>query len=199
MKTRIAVVAVWLAGITAVPVLRAQEERMPRKHPVELTFSAGYFQPTGPAGEAGGFTLNRRGSWDATVHFGAYAKGGTWGAEVSAGYAPERVSQSGLGSHRTHLTYGTLRALVGRSPRKPGISIMAGAGVSVLHRQYSVTDFDVGTTHAGGALSLFVRIPLDDQVGLRLDAEDLLYRADFGGGKKLRNDLVLTAGLGISW
>ena len=199
MKTMVAVLTVWLAGVAAVPALRAQQDRMPRKHPVELTFSAGYFQPTGPSGTAGGFTLNRRPAWDATVHFGAYAKGGMWGAEVSAGYTPERVSQSGLGSHRTHLTYGTVRALVGRSPRRPGISIMAGAGLSVMHRQYSVTDFDVATTNAGGALSLFVRIPIDDQVGLRLDAEDLISRADFGGGKKLRNDLVLTAGLGISW
>jgi hypothetical protein len=62
-----------------------------------------------------------------------------------------------------------------------------------------VLDYDAATNHFGGALSLFVRIPSDDQVGLRLDAEDLISRADFGSGNKLRNDLVLTAGLGISW
>lgn len=186
-------------GLLVVAPLAAQEQKKPRIHAVELTFSAGYFQPTGPSGQLGTVELTRKPSWNAGAHFGAYAKGGKWGAEVSAGYAPERVSQGGQGSRRTHLTYATLRGLYGKSPRKPGISIMAGAGVSVLHRGYSVLDYDVATNHFGGALSLFVRIPIDDQVGLRLDAEDLISRADFGSGNKLRNDLVLTAGLGISW
>ena len=47
--------------------------------------------------------------------------------------------------------------------------------------------------------SFLIRIPIDDQVGLRLDAQDLISSADFGTGKKVRNDLLLTAGLGISW
>ena len=185
-------------AVLAAP-LAAQVEKLPRIHAVELTFSAGYFRPTGPAGQLGSVSLIRKATWEAGAHFGAYAKGGTWGAEVSAGYAPERVSQGGQGSRRTHLTYGTLKALYGRSPRKPGISIMGGLGVSLHHRQSSVTDSDVGTSNFGGVGSLFIRIPIDDQVGLRLDAEDLVYRADFGAGSKLRNDLVLTAGLGISW
>ena len=179
--------------------LAAQEPRMTRKHEVELTFSAGFFQPTGPSGQAGTVSLNRRGSWSGNVFFGAYSKGGRYGAEVSAGYTPERVSQSGLGSHRTHLTYGTARFLFGRNPRKPGVSMMAGAGLSFMHRQYSVTDFDVGSDTFGGALSFMLRIPIDDQVGLRLDAQDLIHRTDFGTGKKLRNDVMLTAGMGISW
>jgi hypothetical protein len=185
-------------AVLAAP-LAAQIQRLPRKHPVELTFAGGYFQPTGAGGQAGSIALERRPAWAAAVLFGAYAKGGRWGAELSAGYTPERVSQGGQGSRRTHLTYGTLRGLVGRSPRKPGVSVMVGAGVSIIHRQYSVTDFDVATTHYGGAASLLIRIPIDDQVGLRLDAQDLISSADFGTGKKLRNDLLLTAGLGISW
>jgi hypothetical protein len=44
-----------------------------------------------------------------------------------------------------------------------------------------------------------IRIPIDGQVGLRLDGDDLIYSADYGTGKKIRNDFVLTAGLGISW
>ena len=44
-----------------------------------------------------------------------------------------------------------------------------------------------------------IRIPLDGQVGLRLDGDDLIYSADYGTGSKMRNDFVLTAGLGISW
>jgi hypothetical protein len=186
-------------GLLVAAPLGAQVQRLPRKHEVELTFSAGYFRPTGPAGQLGSVSLIRKGTWEAGVHFGAYAKNGRWGAEVSAGYAPERVSQGGQGSRRTHLTYGTLRALFGRSPRKPGISVMAGAGLSVHHRQNSILNSDVGTSNVGGAASLLVRIPIDDQVGLRLDAQDLIYRADFGSGSKLRNDLVLSAGLGISW
>ncbi|HTL06560.1 MAG TPA: hypothetical protein VL241_12490 [Gemmatimonadales bacterium] len=189
-----------LGGLAASAApLAAQLQRLPRKHPVELTFAGGMFQPTGPGGQAGSVTLSRRPAWAAAVLFGAYAKSGRWGAEVSAGYTPERVSQGGQGSHRTHLTYATLRGLLGKSPRKPGVSVMVGAGLSVIHRQYGVTDFDVATTNYGGSASLLIRIPIDDQVGLRLDAQDLITRADFGTGKKLRNDLALTAGLGISW
>jgi hypothetical protein len=195
---RLLAIGYWLL-VGSVPALDAQVQRLPRKHEVELTFSAGYFKPTGPSGQLGSIALIRKGSWEAGVHFGAYAKNGKLGAEVSAGYAPERVSQGGQGSRRTHLTYGTLRALYGKSPRKPGISIMGGLGVSLHHRQNSVTNSDIGTTNFGGAGSLLVRIPIDDQVGLRLDAQDLVYRADFGAGSKLRNDLVLSVGLGISW
>jgi len=187
-----------VAALVAAPELLAQQ-RLARVHAVELTFAAGYFQPTGPNGQLGSATLTRKPSWEAGVHFGAYAKSGVWGAELSAGYAPERVSVGGTGSRRTHLTFGTLRALFGRSPRKPGISIMAGAGFSIHHRQNDVTNADSSRSHVGGAGSLLIRIPIDDQVGLRLDAQDLIYRADFGGGSKLRNDFVLSAGLGISW
>ncbi len=198
MRFRLSAAGCWFLAVSVSPLV-AQVQRMPRKHPVELTFAGGYFQPTGAGGQVGSIVLKRRPAWAAGVQFGAYAKGGLWGAEVSGGYTPERVSQGGQGSRRTHLTYGTLRALVGRSPRKPGISMMVGAGVSVIHRQYSVTDFDVATTHYGGAASLLIRIPIDDQVGLRLDAQDLISSADFGTGKKVRHDLALTAGLGISW
>jgi len=186
------------AGVLAAP-LAAQQQRMGRIHAVELTFAAGYFQPTGPDGQLGAAALSRKGSWEGGVHFGAYAKSGSWGAEVSAGYAPERVSLGGLGSRRTHLTFGTLRALFGKSTRKPGIAIMGGAGLSIHHRQNDVTNADSSKTHLGGAGSLLIRIPIDDQVGLRLDAQDLVYKADWGGGSKLRNDLVLSLGLGISW
>ena len=187
------------AALAAAPGLLAQQERLPRVHAVELTFAAGYFKPTGPQGQLGSLTLVRKPAWEAGVHFGAYARSGRWGAEVSAGYAPERVSLNGNGSRRTHLTFGTIRALLGRSPRKSGISIMAGAGLSIHHRQNDVTNSDSSRSHVGGAGSLMVRIPIDDQVGLRLDAQDIFYRADFGGGSKLQNDFVLSAGLGISW
>ncbi len=185
------------AAALATPL--AGQPHVARIHAVELTFAAGYFQPTGPGGQLGAVPLTRKGSWEGGVHFGAYARSGSWGAEVSAGYAPERVSLGGIGSRRTHLTFGTLRALFGRSPRKPGISIMAGAGLSLHHRQSDITNADSSSSHFGGAGSLLIRIPLDDQVGLRLDAQNLVYKADWGGGGKLRNDLVLSVGLGISW
>ena len=54
-------------------------------------------------------------------------------------------------------------------------------------------------TNLGGVASLMLRFPIDGQVGLRLDAQDIIYSADYGLGSKLRNDLFLTAGLGISW
>jgi hypothetical protein len=190
-------------GLLAVPAALAAQQsfHMPRTHAVELTFSGGYFQPSGARGQLGSVLLNRKGSWEAGAHFAAYARNGRLGAEVSAGYSPERVrlGGDGFGSRRTHLSFGTAKLLAGRSPRKPGVSLMAGAGIAVLHRQKSIPDNEVGSTDLGGVASVFVRIPIDDQVGLRLDGEDLISRVDWGSGGKLRNDFVLTAGLGISW
>jgi hypothetical protein len=189
--------------LLAVPLAAQQPSKLQRTHAVELTFSGGYFHPSGSAGQSGSVVLTRKGAWEGETHFGAYAKSGFWGAEVSAGYTPERVRLSSTagaqGSRRTHLTFGTAKLLFGRSPRKAGISIMAGAGLGVLHRQMSVLDSGVGSTDPAGVASLMIRVPFDDQVGLRLDAEDLISKLDFGTGKKLRHDFMLTAGLGISW
>jgi hypothetical protein len=200
MRSWLLATGYWLLVVAP---LAAQQQKLPRTHAVELTFSGGYFRPTGASGQSGGLVLTRKGAWEAGAHFGAYAKSGFWGAEVSAGYTPERVRLSGMGgaqgSRRTHLTFGTAKLLLGRSPRKSGISIMAGAGIGVLHRQMSLLDSSLGSTDAAGVASLMIRVPFDDQVGLRLDAEDLISKSDFGTGKKLRNDFVLTAGLGISW
>jgi hypothetical protein len=190
-----------LAALTgAAPPLAAQQQfKRPRVHALELTFAAGYFHPIATGGAVGGLPLTRKGSWAAAVKFAGYAPNGWLGAELSSGYAPERVSQGGMGSRRTNLLYGTLRVVAGRTPRKGGVSWLAGAGIGVLRRANSVTDFDRTTSHFGGSASLAFRIPIDEEVGIRLDLEDLIYRADFGSGSKLRNDLVLTAGLGISW
>lgn len=187
-----------LGALLAAPVVA--QSPSPRIHAVELTFSGGYFQPTGTAGQAGTVSLTRRPAWEAGAHFGMYAKNGRFGAEVSAGFAPERVLQNaGQGSRRTNLKFGTARVLVGKSIRKPGIAAMLGGGVSVIHRPKSVTDAGTSTTNLGGAASLMVRFPVDEQTGIRLDAQDLIYNADFGLGKKIRNDFVLTLGLGITW
>jgi hypothetical protein len=202
MRSRLLAIGYWLLA-AAVPLAGQQPARLQRTHAVELTFAGGYSLPTGAAGDAGGLTLTRKGQWEAGVHFGAYARSGHWGAELSAGYTPERVRQTtgagAAGSRRTHLTFGTAKLLFGKSPRQAGVSFMAGAGLGVMHRQMSVLDSDVGSTNAAGVASAMIRIPIDDQVGLRLDAEDLITKLDFGTGKKLRNDFMLTAGLGISW
>jgi len=191
-----------LLGVLALggaPLAAQEQFKRPRIHALELTFAAGYFQPTATGGELSGLPLTRKSTWAAAVKFAGYAPNGWLGAEVSGGYAPERVSQGGMGSRRTNLLFGTARALVGRTPRRGGVSVLAGLGLSLLRRANSVLDFDRTTSHFGGSASLGVRIPIDDEVALRLDVEDLIYRADFGSGSKLRNDFVLTAGLGISW
>lgn len=202
------------ASIASVPALLAMAavasplaaQRMaeqPRIHAVELTFHGGYFQPTGTGGASGSVTLTRRPAWVGGARFNAYAPGGRWGVEVAASYSPERVLQSGssgnLGSRRTNAVIGTAKAMIGRSPRKPGISYMLGGGLGAFHRKKSVLNSSAKSTDITGVLSLMLRIPIDGQVGLRLDADDLIYSADYGTGSKMRNDFVLTAGLGISW
>jgi hypothetical protein len=97
------------------------------------------------------------------------------------------------------MMFGTAKAMFGRSPRLPGVSYMVGGGVGLMHRKKSVLNSAESATNLGGVASLMLRFPIDGQVGLRLDAQDIIYNADYGLGSKLRNDLFLTAGLGISW
>jgi hypothetical protein len=198
-----AVVPMLLVAGVAAPVAAQRTIEQPRIHAVELTFHGGYFQPTGTGGASGSTILTRRPAWVGGVRFNAYAPGGFWGVEVAGSYSPERVLQSStggnLGSRRTNALIGTAKAMVGRSPRKSGISYMVGGGVGAFHRKKSVLNSSAKSTDITGVLSLMLRFPIDGQVGLRLDADDLIYSADYGTGSKMRNDFVLTAGLGISW
>ena len=176
----------------------------PRIHAVEWTFSAGYFQPTATSGQIGTLSLTRRPAWVGSSHVNYYLPGGRFGVEASAGYAPERVRQSGsgggsAGSRRTNMLFGTAKVVMGRSPRLPGISYMVGGGLGIMHRQKSVLNSAESQTNVGGVASFMLRIPLDGQVGLRFDVQDIIYKADYGLGDKVRNDLFITAGLGVSW
>lgn len=177
--------------------LKAQDQ--PRTHALELTMSAGYFQPTATSGQIGALALTRRPAWAATTLLSFNAPSGFLTVEGSAGYAAERISQGGFGSRGTHLMFGAARLMVGRNPRKSGVSYMIGGGLSVIRRKKSVLDSNVGKTDLGGSASAMLRFPIDGQVGLRLDAQDLIYSADYGKGKKMRNDLVLSGGLSIAW
>ncbi len=194
--------ALLAAAVPAGPVAAQRMVEQPRIHAVELTFHGGYFHP-GTGGANGSINLTRRPAWVGGARFNAYAPGGVWGVEIAGSYSPERVLQSSgtgnLGSRRTNALIGTAKFMVGRSPRKSGISYMLGGGVGALHRKKSVLDSGAQSTDVTGVLSLMLRIPIDGQVGLRLDADDLIYSANYGTGKKMRNDFVLTAGLGISW
>jgi opacity protein-like surface antigen len=200
---RLAALPAVLAVATASALAAQQMVEQPRIHALELTFHGGYFQPTGTSGAIGGVNLTRRPAWVGGVRFDAYAPGGRWGVEVAGSYSPERVLQSSgsgnLGSRRTNALIGTAKFLLGRSPRKSGISYMISGGLGALHRKKSVLDSNVKSTDITGVAGLMIRIPIDGQVGLRLDGDDLIYSADYGTGKKMRNDFVLTAGLGISW
>ncbi len=188
-----------LCGLVVTAPLAAQMPA-PRVHAVELTFTGGFFKPTGTAGQAGTLALTRRPSWEAGVHFAGYSKNGRFGAEVSTGFAPERVRQgTGQGSRRTNMKFGTARVLVGKSIRRPGVAYMVGGGLSLIHRPKGVVSSDESTTNVGGAASLVIRVPVDEQTGIRLDVQDLIYNADFGLGKKIRNDFVVGLGLGITW
>ena len=182
---------------------RLVAQQATRIHAIELTMSAGYFQPTGTAGQVGTLALTRRPSWAATTLLSYNAPGGFLTGEVSTGYAAERILQSGtgggFGSRGTNLMFGAARVMIGRSPRRSGISYMIGGGLSVIRRKKSVLDSSVGTTDMGGTISGMVRFPIDGQVGLRLDAQNLVYSADYGQGKKMRNDIVMTGGLSIAW
>lgn len=201
-RTLLAPCALALVALAS-PLAAQRSKEQPRIHAVEWTFSGGYFQPTGTSGQVGTLGITRRPAWVGSSHVNVYAPGGVWGLEASAGYSPERIRQNGssgaVGSRGTNLMFGTAKVVFGRSPRKSGVSYMLGGGLGVMHRKKSVVDPTVSSTDVTGVASLMIRIPLDGQVGLRLDGQDLIYNADYGLGKKIRNDFVLTAGLGVSW
>ncbi len=193
-----------LLAFALVAAAPAGAQQSARRHAVELTFAGGYFQPTGTLGfdAATNTALKRRPAWEAGGHLSLYPSNGWVGLDLSGGFSPERVLQYGAGftvPRHTYLGYGAAQVLVGRSPRRSGISYMVGGGLGVMHRQKSVINPAVSTTDVGGVTSLMLRLPIDGQVALRLDAEDLIYSADFGLGKKVRNDFILTAGLSIAW
>lgn len=178
-----------------------QEPRV-RTHAVELTLAAGAFVPTATSGLAGGTTLTRRGAWLGSTHLTLNAPSGWLAGEVEVGLTPERIRQSAgvlAGSRHTNIWYGTAKVLVGRNPRHSGITYMVGGGLSYLYRRKSVLDPNVSKGVFGGAAVAHVRIPIDGQVGARFEAEDLIYSADYGLGKKIRNDFAITLGLSIAY
>ncbi|HSB55125.1 MAG TPA: hypothetical protein VLD58_12245 [Gemmatimonadales bacterium] len=184
--------------------LQAQDAA-PRTHAVELTLAAGFFQPTGTSGTTGGSTpilLTRRPAPAGSLHLSFNPPSGVFAVDFSGGYAPEGLRQQAAGAagkSHTNLSFASAKLMIGRSPRKPGVSYLIGAGFGIEHRKKSVLDPAVSATNAGPAVSAMIRIPIDGQVGLRLDAEDLIYQADWGYGKKTRNDFILSAGLSIAW
>jgi len=180
-------------------ITTASAQGLRRTHAIELTMSAGYFQPTGTSGQVGSLALTRRPAWAATTILSFNAPNGKITGELSGGYAAERVRQGTSGSRGTHMFFGTARVMLGRNPRQSGVSYLVGGGLSVVTRKKSVLDSSVGATDLGGTLSAMIRIPIDGQVGFRIDAQDLIYNADYGQGKKMRNDIVMSAGMSIAW
>jgi hypothetical protein len=173
-----------------------------RTHAIELTLSAGAFVPTGNEGPNGSSDLGRGKAALGAAHLGFNAPKGRITAEIEAGYAAERIRETNGGSaynQRTNLFYGAARLLVGRNPRLPGVSYLIGAGPSFILRRKSVLDPETSQSNLGGSAIASFRIPIDGQVGARFDAQDLIYRADFGLGQKLRNDFAITIGLSIAY
>jgi hypothetical protein len=186
----------------AIPCAGAHAQERVRTHAVELTLSAGAFVPTGTTGLAGGTSLTRRGAWLGSTHLTFNAPNGRLSGEFEIGLTPERIRQTSgafAGSRHSNLWYGTAKVLVGRNPRRSGITYMVGGGLSYIYRRKSVLDPNVSKGVLGGAAAAHIRIPIDGQVGARLEAEDLIYSADFGLGKKVRNDFAITIGLSIAY
>ena len=202
MRTlRLGPLAAALALVIPCVGAHAQEQRV-RTHAVELTLSAGAFVPTGTEGLAGGTSLTRRGAWVGSTHLSLNAPNGWMSGEFEIGLTPERIRQTAgplAGSRHTNLWYGTAKVLVGRNPRHAGITYMVGGGLAYIYRKKSVLDPTVSKGVFGGAAVAHVRIPIDGQVGARFEAEDLIYSADYGLGKKVRNDFAITLGLSIAY
>lgn len=117
-------------------------------------------------------------------------------------------------SDAAHVWFGSAKLMVQLLPPENGLNLRLGAGPAIVSRRgpaYKTDEFGrtTGLTNFGGAFSLCTRLPLSPSLGLRLRAEDYLYRANLGYrsttglesfdfGSRTQNDFVFSAGLQFS-
>jgi outer membrane protein W len=163
-------------------------------------------------------------------HQNAVAYGGTisyWltdraAIEGSAVYSPSHLkgsvtmNEGGLPvtaalSDKAYMWLGTVKVMMQLLPPESGFNMRLGVGPAVITRAGTAYKGDedgkpTGLTNVGGAVSLCTRIPVTSKVGLRLRAEDYIYRSKVGWdatipsdsytfGIRTNNDFVFSAGL----
>ena len=165
-----------------------------------LTVWGGVYSPLGSdvnLGAVGG-TVKRNNSFVGGARITGW--GTVLGMEAVAGNTPASVNIAGgtINQQRDlNVFTGGLKLMLGLSRKVSPIGVYLGAGPAIIRRGDDVTVASQSDTRFGGVVGGGVRIPVSHSIGLRLDAEDYIYKGDFGGDNGTRNDLVLSTGLSL--
>lgn len=115
-------------------------------------------------------------------------------------------------SEKAYVLMGSLKAMYNLVPQPANWNLRLGVGPAMIHHAGKAWDTNDNTeingrTNWGGVLSLCSRFAITPNVGLRIRAENYMYRtalkfhdpadpaSDFSFDKKFQNDMLLSAGL----
>lgn len=166
-----------------------------------LTIWGGVYSPLGSdvnLGAVGG-SVQRNNSFAGGLRLTGWGSN-ILGVEAVGGYSPASVNVAGgtiNGQRNLNVFTGGLKLMLGVSPRISPLGIYVGAGPAVIRRGEDVTSQSNSNTAFGGVVGAGMRIPVSSSIGLRLDAEDYIYKGNIGGDNSTRNDLVLSTGLSL--
>lgn len=168
---------------------------------VELNGFAGFFAPTKTEGLEGTREALRRGS----LAYGGrltYWSGGLLGIEATGAFSPARVrvtANSGSQFARsTKVFMGSARLMLNLTQSSSRFGVAVGAGPAYIRTGNTVASPALSESTVGATAGLSLRLNLGQNVALRGDAEDYLYKANLGGTSKVTtHDLVLSGGLAL--
>ncbi len=173
-----------------------------QKKGIELNGFAGLYAPTEENGLEGGRQAVRRG----TLAFGGrlgYWTGGLIGFEGVGAFSQARMRvnlNSGAKLARgTYFGAGGGKLMLNLTPRSSLLGLAVGGGPALVTFGKSVTAATEKDSYLGGVGGVTLRLNVGENVALRGDAEDFFYSADFGLGKKLRHDILLSGGISIQF
>lgn len=168
-----------------------------------ITLFGGVYTPLGDDIDLGGVagTVERNNS------FAGGARLTFWGSnilglELSGAYSPAKVTIAGgtINEDRDlNLFFGSAKLMLGISPKMSPVGFHVGAGPALIRRGEDVTAQSESVTDFGLVFGGGVRIPFSSSIALRVDAEDFVYKGEFGNSDETRNDLLLTAGLSFGF
>lgn len=167
---------------------------------LEINGFAGTYTPTTKDGRQGNLVAERRGS----LAYGgrlSYWSGGLLGFEATGAFSPARVRVTGTGGSRvarsTKVLMGGGKLMFNLTPSTSRLGFAVGGGPAYIRTKSSVMVAGARSTAVGALGGIALRLNLGENVALRGDLEDYLYKDDFGLGKVTTHDLLLSGGLSL--
>jgi hypothetical protein len=188
------------SGIAVVVIAALVAPPADAQRPFELTPFVGAFIPVSTLAEGNGVDAKHQPSLAIGLR-GSLPGAGRVGLEGVLGMAAGAVEASGTGSTAEvtgRVILANVRALWSLGTPGDALRWHAITGVGLLARGSDAYAPLEGTTDVAGVVGLGMRTASDGRWTVRIDLEDHISSADFGGGSKLQNDLLLSAGLVFS-